>query len=502
MREAERLWQAGRESEAAERLTVAQKLDETHPRIYQLRAQMARVAGRERLELQAWKRLVEVSRAEPPLRRQAKERIAELYRLLDGNRPEWEYRLPSPPPPTPDIDALAAGVWRLQLKPPLPSSRGQTGELHFVVPRERSDWWLVGCVDTRGLAVRASLQRKEREGWQTVWHFPTPEPQRFPRLECRLPSGEYRLRIEHDSTHDGVEGAFHVAVSLSLSREKPAPLAQQWTYRLHQDGSAEVEVTVSGAATLPVPFTAEGLQVEGARYSLLPPVYEYLSQLELRHAQVLLLQPTGEQATARFRWPDAAYNVPMTRHASEYRERFHFRSLSPLGTLPEGTEVSVHLPEGTGEITTLSPPPQSRDGSSLHFRLMANQVVTLHARNPEMNTRWLTATYRRLTLYIPDTPFYRRWLPEYLALLMRLYDRQQRMERGREPEEMRLLALPLPVTLPDGGTAEWGGVQGEAWLTCTERITPYRLRYTAEDNVEAQAIRRMFGQGAIRAIRW
>lgn len=495
VREAEQLWRLGRASDAAEKLAVALQLDGANPHVYRLQAQMARAAGREDLELQAWKRLVETARADLPLRRQAKGRIAELYRLLDGNRPEWEYRLPPPPPPDADLGALAGGVWRVLLKPSSPTESRQTGELRFTVSREHAGWWLQGVIDTRGLEVSASLERRQGGQWQTVWRVPTAEPQPFPRLECSLSPGEYRLRVAHEGARDGVEGEFHLALCLSLSQGKPAPPMQGWTYRLRTDGSAEVEATVSGGVVLPVPFTAEALQVEGARYSLLPPVYEYLSRTPLRQAQVLLVQPTGERATVRFRWLDAAYDMPTT--ALDRRARFRFRSLAALGTTRGEMEVHVQLPEGTGEIVALEPAPLSREGSLLRFRLSQDAAATVSAENAQMDTRWLTASYRRLTVYLPDTPFYRRWLPEYLAQLMRLYDRERRAAGGEARGEMQLIALPLS----EGEMTEQGGAQADTWFTSTQRITPYALRYAAEGNgTEAQAIREMFRRGVGEAL--
>ncbi|GIV16730.1 MAG: hypothetical protein KatS3mg022_2165 [Armatimonadota bacterium] len=496
VREAERLWKAGKVSDATGRLAIAQRLDEGNPQVYRLRAQMSKAAGRDDLELQAWKRLVEISRADLPLRRQAKERIAELYRSLDGNRPEWEFRLPPAPPPEADVSALAKSIWRLQLKPSSSTDDMQTGELRFTVPQEQSGWWLQGRIDTRGLVVSASLERKREDRWQTVWRVAASEPQQFPLLDYQLSPGEYRLRIGHDSTRDGIEGAFHIALSLLLSREKPAHPQQKWTYRLHTDGSAEVEVIASGAIALPVPLTADGLQVEGARYSLLPPVYEYLSRLDLRHAQVLLLQPTDEQATVRFRWLDAAYNVPMTRYAPDRKEHFYFRSLAALGKARGEMDVVVHLPEGTGEIATLVPEPQSREGSILRFRLPEDRVAVVNAKHSQINTRWLTATYRRMTLHIPDTPFYRRWLPEYLALLMRIYDRERQIVGGYEPEDALFVSLTAPAQLSGYGGATWGGPRSETWIASTGRVGPYNLRYEAGGNgVEAHELKWVFLHG-------
>ncbi len=492
--EAERIWRAGKTSECAERLALAERLDEHNPRIYLLRARMAESAGRADAELRAWKRLVEVSRADLPLRRRAKARIAELYRLLDGNRPEFEFDLPSPPPPDASANALTANIWRVYLKPLAPDSDVQAGELRFTVPAERAGWWLKACIDSRGLALRASIERRTGRSWQLVWA--TDEPQAFPTGECRLSAGEYRLTVTHEGSSDGVDGAFHVAVSTLLSCEKPAPSRQQWTYRLHTDGSAEVEVAVRGVLAVPVPFTAEGLSVEGARYSLLPPVYEYLSKLELRHAQVLLLQPTGEQATVRFRWLDAAYNVPMTRYAPERKEHFYFRSLAGLGKSPHEMEVLVYLPEGTGEFQTLVPEPQTRDGSLLQFRLPQERMVIINAKHPAMDTRWLSATYRRMTVYIPDTPFYRRWLPKYLALLMRIYGRERQIVGGYEPEDALFVSLTGPAQLSGYGGATWGGPRTETWIACTGRVGPYNLRYeSGGDGVEAHELKWVFLHG-------
>jgi len=496
VREAERLWQAGKVSDTAERLALAQRLDEGNPQVYQLRARMAKAAGRNDLELQAWKRLVEISRADLPLRRQAKERIAELYRLLDGNRPEWEFRLPPAPPPNADIGTLAKGIWRLQLQPSSPADDTQTSELRFSVPHEQSGWWLQGCIDTRGLAVAASLQQRQGDLWQTVWRIPASEPQEFPRIECQLSPGDYRLLMQHDSTLDGVEGAFHVALSLSLAQRKPTSPGQRWIYHLRTDGSAEVEVSTAEVVALPIPFTAEEVQVDGARYSLLPPVYEYLSRLELRQAQVLLLQPTRESATVRFRWLDAAFNVPMTRYAPDRKEHFYFRSLIGLGRAQSEMEVVVHLPEGTRGIQTLVPEPQSREGSALRFRLPCDRGVIIHAEHPQLSTRWLTATYRRMVVHLPDTPFYRRWLPEYLALLMRIYDRERQIVGGYEPEEALFVSLTAPAQLSGYGGATWGGPRSETWIACTGRVGPYNLRYEAGgDGVEAHELKWVFLHG-------
>lgn len=496
VREAQRLLQAGKTADAVSRLAIARRMDEGNPEVYRLQAQMAETAGRARAELQAWKRLVEISRADLPLRRRAKERIAELYRLLDGNRPEFEFTLPPPPPAHATIDALTQNVWRIHLKPIAPDRDGQSGELRFTVPPERAGWWLQGCLDSRGLTVVASIERRTGNGWRTVWKTNAEPSQAFPLIQCQLSAGEYRLRVTHEGSRDGVDGAFHAAVSLLLSREQPAPPQQRWEYRLHPDGSAEVEVTAHGALAIPVPFTAENISVEGARYALLPPVYEYLSQLELRHAQVLLLQPTNERATVRFRWLDAAYNVPMTRYAPDRKERFYFRSLTGLGKAQQEIEVTVHLPEGTGDIETLVPEPQTREPSALHFRLPQGRMVIITARHPALSTRWLSATYRRMTLHIPDTPFYRRWLPEYLALLMRIYDRERQIVGGYEPEDALFVALTAPAQLSGYGGATWGGPHSETWIACTGRVGPYNLRYEpGGDGVEAHELKWVFLHG-------
>ena len=496
VREAETLLKAGKNAEAAERLAIALRLDEENPDIYRLRAQMAKMAGRADVELKAWKRLMEISRADLPLRRRAKERITELYRQLDGNRPEFEFRLPPPAPPSGDIAALTQDILRLSLKPTTPEDDVQMGELRFTVPREREGWWLQGLIDSRGLVISVQLERRMGSRWHTVWSTPASEPQSFPLIECQLPAGEYRLRVQHDSMSDGVEGTFHVALSLRHLPQKPEAPSQKWTYRLRPDGSAEVEVFVSGVVALLVPFTAEDLRVEDARYSLLPPVYEYLSRLELRHAQVLLLHPTADQATVRFRWLDAAYNVPMTRYGGERKDHFYFRSLAGLGKATGDMDVTVQLPEGTADIQQLMPEPQSREASTLNFRVPPDRVVIITAKHPQMDTRWLTASYRRMTVHIPDTPFYRRWLPEYLALLMRIYDRERQVAGGYEPEDALFVSLTAPAQLSGYGGATWGGPQSETWIACTGRVGPYNLRYEAGgDGVEAHELKWVFLSG-------
>ncbi len=501
VREAQQLWKSGKSSECAERLAQALQMDESHPGIYALRAEMAHAVGRADLELQAWKRLVDISRADLPLRRRAKTRIAELYRQLDGNLPEFEFRLPGPPPPDVTLEMLTQNVWRVHLTPVDAHSDQQAGELRFTVPRERNGWWLQARLDTRGLAVWASLERRAGSGWHRVWQLDGDEPQTFPLIEARLSSGEYRLRMWHEGFRDGVDGAFHAALSMQMFPRKPAPPQQQWTYRLNPDGSAEVEVGVRGAVALPVPFTADGLAVEGARYSLLPPVYEYLSRLELRHAQVLLLQPTGEQATVRFRWLDAAYNVPMTRYAPDRKERFYFRSLAIPGKAQGEMTVEVHLPDGTGEVESVVPEPRVREGSVIRFQMPTDRVAIVTARHPRLETRWLTASYRRMTLHIPDTPFYRRWLPEYLALLMRIYDRERQVVGGYEPEDALFVALTAPAQLSGYGGATWGGPRPETWIASTGRVGPYNLRYeSGGDGVEAHELKWVFLHGAGEAL--
>jgi tetratricopeptide (TPR) repeat protein len=496
VREAETLLKAGKTAEAAERLAIAWRLDDENPHIYRLRAQMAKIAGRADIELKAWKRLVEISRADLPLRRQAKQRIAELYRQLDGNRPEIEFRLPPPAPPNADIASLTQGIVRLPLRPPKPEDDVQMGELHFTVPRERDGWWLQGRVDSRGLAVSVQLQRQRGNGWQTVWSTPDGDPQEFPLIEYQTAAGRYRLLVQHDSTRDSVEGAFHLALSLRHLPQKPDAPSQQWTYRLRTDGSAEVAVVASGVVALPMPLTAEELVVEGAKYSLLPPVYEYLSRLELRHAQVLLLHPTADRATVRFRWLDAAYNVPMTRYGGERKDHFYFRSLAGLGKATGEIDVTVQLPEGTADIQQVMPEPQSRDASTLNFRVPSDRVVIVTAKHSQLDTRWLTASYRRMTVYIPDTPLYRRWLPEYLALLMGIYDRERQVVGGYEPEDALFVSLTAPAQLSGYGGATWGGPQSETWIACTGRVGPYNLRYEAGgDGVEAHELKWVFLSG-------
>jgi hypothetical protein len=245
-----------------------------------------------------------------------------------------------------------------------------------------------------------------------------------------------------------------------------------------------------------MPLTAEELVVEGAKYSLLPPVYEYLSRLELRHAQVLLLHPTADRATVRFRWLDAAYNVPMTRYGGERKDHFYFRSLAGLGKATGEIDVTVQLPEGTADIQQVMPEPQSRDASTLNFRVPSDRVVIVTAKHSQLDTRWLTASYRRMTVYIPDTPLYRRWLPEYLALLMGIYDRERQVVGGYEPEDALFVSLTAPAQLSGYGGATWGGPQSETWIACTGRVGPYNLRYEAGgDGVEAHELKWVFLSG-------
>ncbi|HLV81484.1 MAG TPA: hypothetical protein VKT32_14455, partial [Chthonomonadaceae bacterium] len=453
-----------------------------------------------------------------------------LNRIMPTDR-EKRLRLSSPSPAAWERGKGGEGsLFTIEMQPAsrlsvLTPPGAQEGTLALSFDPSEAGEWLTLLLNTRGLEVSAYLTAEDRARRPLT----PPAHGRNPTLRWQAQPGRYRLVVTHDPGKDGYLLPFNLDGVLKLSAPSPTPPprpVEQWRYTLRNDGSALVSVTVDGPDVVLLPKTAETpegagaepryhLDMPGALARLAPSAFAYDSRLEDVYAlgDGLLVSPGPGQKQVRlsFVWPDAAYDIPMTHYATDHVHKHFFASLRGINPDTPEVEVTALLPSSATAITRTVPlvepqrPTSGSAGPSVHWSLPPDKPAILDAENPQLATAWISARHRNMTVWLPDCPEYRRWQPDYMRLLGRIYDRESAVMGGYQTQEERFLYVTAPAQLSGYGGATWGDRKlSETWIACDGRVGAYNLQaQPGGDGVEAHELKWVHLGGAVPDLpRW
>jgi len=393
-----------------------------------------------------------------------------------------------------------------QLTPP----GAQEGFADFSSDPADAGKWLTIVLNSRGLEINTYLtaEGKPQRPLTPLAHG------RNPTLRWQVRPGRYRLVVTHDPGKDNhllpwtLDG---VAVISAPSPTPPPKPTERWRYTIRNDGSALVSVTVDGPDVILLPKTAQSptgtgtqpryrLDTPEAVARLSPSAFAYDSVVDgnytLGDGLLLAPGPGQKQASLSFVWPDAAYDVPITHYATDHVKKHFFASLKGIDPDAAGVDVTVVLPASATKASRTVPPAAPEpvtpgSGPIYHWALPPDKPAILDAENPQLTTAWISAQHRHMTVWLPDCPEYRRWQPEYMSLLGRIYDRESAVMGGYQTQDERFIYVTGPAQLSGYGGATWGDPKlSETWIACDGRVGAYNLQaQPGGDGVEAHELK-------------
>jgi len=561
------LLDAGRTQAAQEQFAAALALDEGVAEVYPGLASVAAARGDEYTAWQWTRRLFDRGHPTFRQRQEARRRLERFQtRVLavpSERRPRHEPPLHCSSPDAPvRVTALAQGLFSLPLSAPREVGRQlwpAAGEVWFRVEPAQAGQVLSVLLNSRWLEIDVAIvagpgapgpgprargpesglcapcallraaegRRPKAEGQglfmgsnrKQVWAQVA--RQRNPLLTWRLQPGVFALRVTHDPRLEGFESPFKIYAAARITPAWPTPpmgsprtrfggeqepATEGWHYEAQSDGSAQVTVALTGLGIVNVPYTAEDVQVEGGASYLAEPAFEYGSTLSMPYplGRLLLVRPEGTTATVRFNWRDGAYDVTPAHYDRDRVDRTYWHSLYGVNGAVQRLEVRYTL-TGTAEKAVRIVPANYRlRGRTYIWHLRPHEQALVEAQDPAVVGAFLSQSYRHLTVYLPDNAHNRRWLPEYAAILRRIYDRQAALVGDAEPEEVRFIGVPGAAQLPGFGGATWADPQlSESWVGSTGHVTEYHLRYHPGLGPEAHELMWVFLQSVPEdAPRW
>lgn len=492
----------------------AKSIDDTVSDIYPILGKIAEAKGDIQSAIDAWERVVDISHATRREKRMARNIIDRLYEKGDFTKFS-RHAVNQPPIFNHPIDAYAFQNTIFTVKVGEYGEEKDTeilppGSFTISVGKDAAGKYCSLLVNARGLkpVLRIAKAGLENHKSQAEYlNFSDPMPSKNDYLyQWKLEEGEWTIFVDY-SRANGYDNTCSFFLAYSLSDEPPSKPSQEWEYTIFNTGEAEVECTITGNTLILIPHTSQDLIVGDAQHYLCYPLYEYGSRLDSPYSmgQVLMIVPRQGKAVVTFQWLDAAYNVPMTKYGSDRKDTFYFKSIQGIDPSVEQVKISVSVPEGTGEIKLLVPETKDVEGNVYKWDSVAwDKTVTINANHTSLNTKWLSEKHRNMTVYLPDNPYNRLWMPEYMKMLGRIYDRESFLMGDYEPETETFIYVTGPAQLSGYGGATWGGKNSETWIASTGRIGEYHLRHQfGGSGVEAHELKWVFCGGAIPNLpRW
>lgn len=287
------------------------------------------------------------------------------------------------------------------------------------------------------------------------------------------------LVVEHDFARDGFDQPLEVLAVASPGNDRPAV---EWLYRVAGDGTCEVEVRAGAPCVVPVPLTAERVRVTEGAGVLANVAATYGTALAAYDWQrpMLLVPRADADAILSFRWPDGACTLPrpMGRYA-ETSGKLWFHSIRMANEHARSVRVTLVPPEGAGETLEAEPVPRADiRGRTLVWDLGPRGFVRWVGQYDAATTPFIHREVGNMTVHVPRTAYYERYVGEFLDHLRDLYAVLETLVGGYSPEHALYVLVPNPVQLPGYGGATWGGDDyAESWVPVAGHIGEYPLRH-------------------------
>jgi hypothetical protein len=446
---------------------------EIDPRNAEVR--MAAARAYEKLDpqkaLREWVALVEVARDEGHTGL-AKQQVDELWTRID----------PAPLVYPDDGSGTRANrfVARRQAGPEQPVGRicvGRPGEQGFELSFPAPEAERLGLlVNSLGVEVTASVRHGERQLASRT--------ERNPFLDLDLsavPAGEELiLRVESDPDVTGLHLDHPVEVTAWIMESDEDLPREDWELALNPDGSAEVSRTSRVPVLAAIPRSATDLRVENGIYTLQEPATELLVDWDGRLGAVNLplfaVPDQGKEMTISYHWPDAAYNVPMSKWAWGRLDHVYLRTPSAiLDTKRNSTWRVTRIPDGW-KATRWTPEPSSE--APLTFDVVPTQGLDAEFEARDVLTRWMCVNHENLYLFVPDNPNNRRWLPIWMKSISAAYDKQVQVSGYEKPRALYVGVQGASQLSGYGGATIGDEHMSESWVASTVRSAPCFWRHS------------------------
>jgi hypothetical protein len=446
-----------------------------------------RVAAAERLrelgnlfqERRQWGLLIEESRADLALIQKARERIDGIWQILDPAP------FPYPDDGSPTRDARALGntwrgdgeflgrIWTVTLD----KDKGWTTELTFPAPDVPQ---LAVMVNSRGVEVTARLAGPPPIG-TTVSRTAT-----HPLLRADLagvePGTPLTLTVSQNPDVTGYLLTHTMElVAWEVKSDADVP-TEEWSIAINPNGSATVSRTSLAPVLAAVPRTATNLVVKGCSgYTVQEPITEYLVDWDDRlggaNLPLFVAPAPGETIRISYRWPEAAYNVPMSKYSWGRHE--HTYMSTPPGIL-DTEALSVwhveHVPDGW-KSEEWTPAPANADETL--FRVAPRGRLSARWLADEVLTAWISAEHEGMVITAPDSPNNRRWFPVWAQYVRKVYDKQLEITGHRRPYALYVGVQGASMLSGYGGGTAGDEHGSETWIPSSHRLAPCIWRHAS-----------------------
>jgi hypothetical protein len=458
-------------------------------------AARCRELGNLEQERKHWGLLVEESRADLRLIQQAKVRIDEIWDEIDPA--PWVY--PDDGSPTRTARALGRRwtgsgeftnrIWTITFDSALVlgldgdsagDDGGWTVGLSFQLPTAGRYGIMVNSL---GIEVTAKLEAAGKAIAEKTAKHPFFDVDLAQAGVAANDPLTLLVTIEPDVTGINLTHTMEVACwPVSSGADLPT---EEWDLHLNPDGSAEVSRTSRAPILAAIPRTAMNLTVEGAEYTIQEPITEYLVDWDDRLGSTCLpffaVPAAGQEVKVTYHWPDAAYNVPMSRYGWDRLERVYLKT--PSGIL-DTRKMSVwritHIPEGW--VNKRYTPEPTAEGSNT-FEVDPKSALGAEWEARDAQTAWTAMSHDRLRMFVPDNPNNRRWFPVWMKYVRMVYDKEKEITGHERPALLYVGVQGASQLSGYGGGTLGDEYSSETWIASTGRMAPCFWRHAGRPSL-------------------
>ncbi|MBN1918156.1 MAG: NPCBM/NEW2 domain-containing protein [Verrucomicrobia bacterium] len=455
------------------------KHDPRQPDIRIAAAERLRQLGNLMQERRQWGLLIEECRADLDLMIRARARIDAIWDEAD---PE-PFPYPDDGSPTRSSRALGntwlgAGefynhIWTIEL------SKDSNWTAELTLP-DKNTGRLAVMVNSRGIEVTATLAGEKPLATRTAQH---------PVIEATILDGNkvmdgkrpLTLTISQDPDVTGIILPHTVeVVAWEMNSEADAPI-ENWQIAFRDDGSATVSRTSRAPVLAAIPRGATNLVVEGCTgYTIQEAITEYLvgwdGRLGGAGLPLFVAPKPGEEIRISYEWPEAAYNVPMSKYNwSGRREHVYFRS--PAGILDTKALSTWRITDVPKTWRNERWTPEPSNETERVFRVSPKGQLEAVWRADNVLTRWMSMEYRGLVAFMPDTPNNRRWFHFYMDYVRTIYDKQIEYTGHHRPYALYVGVQDASMLSGYGGGTLGDRNGSETWIPASHRMAPCQWRH-------------------------
>ncbi|HPP75058.1 MAG TPA: beta galactosidase jelly roll domain-containing protein, partial [Armatimonadota bacterium] len=434
-------------------------------------------------ERRQWGLLAEDSRADLSLIQQARLRIDAIWAEMD---PE-PFVYPDDHSPMRNVRALGRqwkgigeftnNIWTLVID----KEKSWADKLAFNAPD--ADKFAV-MVNSLGIEVTARLTAGEK----VVAERTSKQPLLIvDASEAGIKAGtplELTVSIDPDITGILLTHTMEVA-AWPVKSDADLP-TEAWDVAVHKDGTATVSRTSKAPVLAAIPRTAMNLMIEGAAaYTIQEPITEYLVQWDgkLGGANIPLfaVPEPGKEMRITYHWPDAAYNVPMSKYSWDRHDHVYMSTPACLLDTDKKSVWRITEMPADWKVEEFTPKPVNDAAKPLVFNVEPAGGLSARWEAHDVLTSWICMNHGNIRFYVPDNPNNRRFFPVWMKYVRVIHDKQLKVSGHNRPYMLYIGPTGASMLSGYGGGTAGDDLSSETWIASTGRMAPCVWRHG--DNV-------------------